>query len=105
MVIYSESGEIVESPDLENGWIEVKTSETIKEHHPAIPLEYHIEERDGKKIRVIDQQPKAAWDEYEQYGVYHPYVVNPNQQPSDTERIARLEEELKAAKILLGLEV
>lgn len=103
MITYSESGEIVETPDLENGWVEIKTSDVIKEHYPAIPFMYHIEERDGKLIRVVDQHPKAAWDEYEEYGVYHPY--DPNRAPSDTQRIAQLEEELKAAKILLGLEV
>ena len=32
------------------------------------------------------------------------YAAMPKRQPSDTERIAQLEEELKAAKILLGVE-
>lgn len=94
MIIYSESGEIIETPDLENGWVEIKTSKMVKEHHPAIPMESHIEERDGKRIRVIDQHPKEAWDEYEEYGIYHPYEFS--DQPSDKERIAALEDALTA---------
>lgn len=89
MIIYSESGEIIETPDLVNGWVEIKTSDTIKEHHPAIPMESHIEERDGKRIRVIDQHPRAAWKEYEEYGIYHPYEFS--DQPSEEERITALE--------------
>lgn len=91
MVIYAESGEIVEMPDLKNGCIEVKTGDVVKEHHPAIPLKSHIEERDGKRIRVIDQHPKEAWDEYEEYGIYHPYEFD--DKPTQEERIKALEEE------------
>lgn len=94
MIIYSESGEIVETPDLENGWVEIKTSDVIKEHHPAIPFMYHIEERDGKLIRMVDQHQKAAWDEYEEYGVYHPYEFD--DKPTQEERIKALEAQLAA---------
>lgn len=95
MIIYSESGEIIETPDLENGWVEIRTGDTIKEHHPAIPMESHIEERDGKRIRVIDQHPKEAWDEYEEYGIYHPYEYDETQ-PTQEERITALEDALTA---------
>ena len=94
MIIYNESGEIIESPDLAKGWLEIKTSATVKKHHPAIPMESHIEDRDGKKIRVIDQHPKAAWDEYEEYGVYHPFPDEP--QPTQEDRITELEAALTA---------
>lgn len=92
MIIYSESGEIIESPDLAKGWLEIKNSDTVKKHHPAISMVSHIEERDGKKIRVIDQHPKAAWDEYEEYGVYHPYEFD--DKPTQEERIKALEAQL-----------
>ena len=94
MIIYNESGEIIESPDLAKGWLEIKTSTVVKEHHPAIPMEFHIEERDGKRIRVIDQMPKDAWDEYEEYGVFHPFPDEP--QPTQEERITALEAQLAA---------
>lgn len=96
MIIYSESGEVIEMPDLGNGWVEVKTSDKVKEHHPEILLEFHIEEQDGKKIRMIDQQPKAAWDEYEEYGVYHPHEEMSGNQPTQEERIAALEQAMTA---------
>lgn len=96
MIIYDESGEIIENPDLETGWVEVKKSDVVKEHHPAIPIKYHIEERDGKRIRVIDQMPKEAWDEYEEYGIYHPNPKIPADKPTQEERIKALEDQLSA---------
>lgn len=94
MIIFSEAGERLENPDLGSGWIEIRTVDTVKTHHPAVQMEYHIEERDGKRIRVIDRDAKDAWDEYEEYGVYHPY--DPNRVPSDAERIDALEAQLAA---------
>lgn len=99
MLIYSETGDIIENPDLELGVIKIVKTDVVIAHHPAIPLKTHIEERDGKKIRVIDQQPKEAWDEYEIYGVYHPYTpeeLKTMNKPTDSERITALEAFLEA---------
>ena len=58
----------------------------------------------------IDNVKKHAWadDDYEEVKIYHPYTqeeLDAKKQPAQEVRIAQLEEELKAAKILLGLEV
>lgn len=53
---------------------------------------YRYKLEDGKAVERTKAEMDADW-------------VEPVQQPSDAERIAQLEEELKAAKILLGLEV
>ena len=53
---------------------------------------YRYKLKDGKAVERTQEEMDADYEE-------------PVPQPSDAERIAALEEELKAAKILLGLEV
>ena len=51
---------------------------------------------DGKTYRDMTPEEIAAWEQS--------IADIPTQEPTTEERIAALEEELKAAKILLGLE-
>ena len=50
---------------------------------------------DGKTYRDMTAEELAAWEQEK---------ANANQEPTPDERIAALEQELAAAKILLGLE-
>ena len=75
MTIYDEAGKVLEAPDLSAGWIEQKRR--LAASHPATEAVTHLEVMpgtDGLRRRVVDTPAKAAWDEYEDYGVYHPYT-------------------------------
>ena len=121
MEIYNQDMERIENPDLSLGYLKNGTRIV---HHPAVEgvkEEWHYEvvaeyENGGKDIeRVIDVpgvEPQEAWYEEIQIQIYIPYtqeeldrMEEEANEPTAEERIAQLEEELKAAKILLGLEV
>lgn len=103
MNIYHETtGELIESPDLEKG--------------RTYPGQRYIgTERIVLEGTVALYPPNGLQHEvpvYEDCLYYHPYTEDelaamhpPSQEPSDMEkRLATLEDELKAAKILLGVE-
>lgn len=121
MEIYNEAMERIENPDLSLGYLKPGTR---TEHHEAIEgveEKWHYETiaeypNGGKDIaKVIDVpgvEAKDVWDEEIQIQIYIPYtqeeldrMEEERNKPTAEERIAQLEEELKAAKILLGLEV
>lgn len=75
MTIYDESGKVLEAPDLSMGWVEQKRR--LVASHPATEAVTHLEVMpgtDGLRRIVVDTPARAAWDEYETYGVYHPYT-------------------------------
>lgn len=75
MTIYDESGKVLEAPDLSMGWVEQKRR--LVASHPATVAVTHLEVMpgtDGLRRIVVDTPARAAWDEYEDYGVYHPYT-------------------------------
>ena len=75
MTIYDESGKVLETPDLSIGWVEQKRR--LVASHPAAEAVTHLEVMPGttglRRI-VVDAPARAAWDEYEDYGVYHLYT-------------------------------
>ena len=75
MTIYDESGKVLETPDLSIGWVEQKRR--LVASHPAAEAVTHLEAMPGtaglRRI-VVDTPARAAWDEYEDYGVYHLYT-------------------------------
>ena len=119
MEIYNEQMELIHNPDLSKGRLEQRTR-TI--HHPAVQAveevwhyevlkEYPNGGRDVTKVVDVAGVPfSPAWDEEVPYMLYLEYTpeeleeIEANRQPTDAERIAALEEELKAAKILLGVD-
>lgn len=121
MEIYSESMQLLQSPDLEAGWLEESTRTVHHEAVEGVQEEWHYERvktnaNGGGIVRkVIDVHGVAArdaWDEEIPILIYHPYtqeeldaIEAEKNKPTQAERIAALEEELRAAKILLGLEV
>lgn len=85
-----------------SGWKEIDSGYGDKYHHAYgnyfdKPI---MDERGICRYKLEDGQPKERTQE-EMDADYVPPVP----QQSDSERIAQLEKELKAAKILLGLEV
>ena len=75
MTIYDEAGKVLEAPDLSMGWVEQK--HRLVASHPATEAVTHLEVMagtDGLRRLVVDTPARAAWDEYEDYGVYHPYT-------------------------------
>ena len=121
MEIYNENMELIENPDLSLGYLK---SSTRTEHHPAVEgvqEKWHSEvvkeyPNGGKEVEKVIDVPgvaaQEAWDEEIPIQIYIPYtqeeldrMEEEQNKPTQEERIAQLEEELKAAKILLGLEV
>lgn len=75
MTIYDESGRVMEAPDLSAGWVEQKRR--LVASHQATEAVTHLEVMpgtDGLRRLVVDTPARDAWDEYETYGVYHPYT-------------------------------
>lgn len=75
MTIYDESGKVLEAPDLSMGWVEQKRR--LVASHPATEAVTHLEVMsgtDGLRRLVVDTPARAAWNEYEDYGVYHLYT-------------------------------
>ncbi len=84
------------------GWVEIDRGYGYKYRLAGgnyFPLPIR-DERDIYRYKLVDGQPVERTQE-EMDADYVP----PEIKPSDKERIEALEEELKAAKILLGLEV
>ena len=75
MTIYDESGKVLEAPDLSMGWVEQKRR--LVASHPATEEVTHLEVMsgtDGLRRLVVDTPARAAWNEYEDYGVYYLYT-------------------------------
>lgn len=119
--VYDQQGNLLDAYDLSLGRLE---SSTRTKHHPAIEgVEevWHWEviaqyPNGGKDVeKVIDVpgvQAQKAWDEQIPICIYIPYtqaeldaMEAEKNRPTEAQRITALEEELLAAKILLGLEV
>ena len=119
MDIYNEQMEPIENPDLSKGRLERRT---LTVHHPAVQAveevsHYEVlrEYPNGGKdvVKVVDVPGAAfvpAWDEEVPFMLYRPYTqeeleqIEADRKQTDATRIAALEEELQAAKILLGVE-
>ena len=117
MEIYNEKMELIENPDLTKGRLEQAFREV---NHPAVEgveEEWHYETvkeypNGGKDVvDVPGVEAVEAWTEQVPYAKYILYTPEELEQmeadknkPTDTERIAALEEQLAAAKILLGVE-
>lgn len=120
MEIYNENMELIENPDLTKGRLEHAFREVT---HPAVEgveEQWHYEtvkeySNGGKDVvRVVDVpgvKAVEAWTEqveYMKYILYTPeeleLIEAEKNKPTDAERIALLEEQLAAAKILLGVE-
>lgn len=119
MEIFNEQMQPILHPDLSKGRLEKRTR-TV--HHPEVQAveevwhyevlkEYPNGGRDVTKVVDVAGVPfSPAWDEEVPYMLYLEYTqeeldrIEAESRPTDTERIAALEEELKAAKILLGVD-
>ena len=119
MEIYNSNMELIQNPDMSKGRLERKTR-TV--HHPAVEAaeeQYHYEvvkeyPNGGKDVQKVIDVPgiagSEAWDEEIPYMHYHEYTqeeldeLEAEKKQSDSARIAALEEQLLAAKILLGVE-
>ena len=88
--------------DSADGWVEIDRGHGVKYHHAQFNYfgKQIADARNVYRYKLVDGKPVERTQE-EMDADYVP----PVQKPSDAERIAQLEEELKAAKILLGLEV
>lgn len=99
---HEQTGELIENPDLEAGY--------------TYPGQRYIgTERIVLEGTVTERRPEGLWqlvDVYEDCQYYHEYTEDelaamqpPEELSGDTEaRLAALEDELAAAKILLGVE-
>ena len=86
-----------------DGWLEIDSGYGDKHHHAQgnyfdKPI---MDERGIYRYKLEDGKPEERMQEE----MDADYVSRPAPPPSDKERIAQLEEELMAAKIMLGLEV
>ena len=106
MEIYNENMELIESPDLERGYLESKIR---IEHHEAVEgveEQWHYEviaeyPNGGKDVEQVIDVPGVmavpAWDEEIKYYVYHEYTEEElaereaNRKPTTEERIDALE--------------
>lgn len=120
MEIYNQNMEKIENPDLELGYL--KNDVRIVHHeavqgveevsHYEVVAEYPNGGKDIEKvIDVPGVQARDAWSEEIPILVYIPYtqeeldaIEAEKNKPTAEQRIAALEEELAAARILLGLE-
>lgn len=95
MKIYDETGKVLEAPDLSAGWVEQKRR--LVASHPATEAVTHLEVMpgtDGLRRLVVETPARAAWDEYEDYGVYHLYTdeeLEAMNAPSAEERLEAAE--------------
>ena len=76
MKIYDLNGNLLAAdPDLALGWVEHQ--QRLVAHHEAVEEQSHLEimpGTDGLRHKVVDAPARAAWDEWETVGVYHPYT-------------------------------
>lgn len=119
--VYDQQGNLLTEYDLNLGRLEASFR---MEHHPAIEGNAEVGHWEtlaeypngGKDVAWVVDVPgveaQEAWEEEIPIHVYIPYtqaeldaIEAEKNKPTDEERIAALEEELLAAKILLGLEV
>lgn len=110
MEIFDENGVLIESPDLNKGWLE--NQQRVIAHHPAtekIPEESHSELLQGTDdlwSLVVDQPyvpAKPAWDETETYQIYHPYTpeqLAERSRPTQEQRLTAVENAL--LELMLG---
>lgn len=117
MEIYNSSMELVQNPDLTKGRLVVRTKTIVHPAVEAVEEEWHYEvvaeyPNGGKDVqRVVDVQGVEAspeWAEEVEYWLYQEFTPEEQeavQQPDDVAaRIAALEDQLLAAKILLGVD-
>lgn len=120
MEIYNSNMELIQNPDLTKGRLEQAIREVYHSAVEAVEAVWHYETvkeypNGGKDVeRVIDVpgvEAVPAWTEEVPYMLYVEYTPEELEQmeanknkPTDAERIAALEEQLLAAKILLGVE-
>lgn len=107
MTIYDEAGKVLEAPDLSMGWVEQKRR--LVASHPATEEVTHLEVMsgtDGLRRLVVETPARAAWDEYEDYGVYHLYTdeeLEAMNAPSAEERLEAAEAAiLELASMIAG---
>jgi hypothetical protein len=121
MEIYNQNMELVENRNLSLGYLKPSTRTEHHESVQGVEEKWHYEvvaeyPNGGKEVQKVIDVPgveaKEAWDEEIPIQIYLPYtqeeldaIEAEKNKPTPEERIAQLEEELKAAKILLGLEV
>lgn len=122
MKILDENNVELPSPDLSKG--RLVEERLFISHHPAVEAtaeQWHYEmiaeyPNGGKDVAKVVDVPgvaaKDAWDEYETIQRYIPYTEEElaaqaeatNKEKNLLARVAELEEQLAAAKILLGVE-
>lgn len=118
MEIYNEQMELIENPDLNQGWLEEKLRSVIHEAVEAVEEVWHYEteteyENGGRDlVKVIDVpgvEAKPAWEEETAYQVYHPYtqeelaaIEAQKNQPTQDERLLRMEEAINGMTATLG---
>lgn len=122
MRILDMNGIELDSPDLSRGYL--TEEEILIAHHDAVEAvqeQWHYEitavyHNGGKDVAKVVDVPgvaaKDAWDEYETIQRYIPYTEEElaaqaeatNKEKNLLARVAELEEQLAAAKILLGVE-
>lgn len=80
-IYHEETMELLENPDLDLG--RTYPGSRFVAHHDAVEEQSHLEVMPGTEAmnggkglrgKVIDVPAKAAWDEYEDCLLYHPYT-------------------------------
>lgn len=120
MEIYNQNMELIENPDMELGYL--KNDVRIVHHNAVQGVEqvshYEVVKEYPTGGRILEEvidvpgvQARDAWDEEIPIHIYVPYtqeeldaIEAEKNKPTTEQRIAALEEELAAARILLGLE-
>lgn len=111
MEIYNERMELIESPDLELGWLEDSTRVIHHDAVEGVEAVWHYEviakyPNGGKDVaRVVDTpgiEAREAWDEEISIQIYHPYTqeelnerAEEAQKPTIEERLADMEAALE----------
>ena len=111
MEIYSESMQLLQSPDLDAGWLEESTRTVHHEAVEGVQEKWHYERiktsaKGGGIVRRVIDVPgvtaREAWDEEIQIMIYHPYtqaeldaMEAERSKPTTEQRLAELEEALE----------
>lgn len=119
MEIYNENMELIENPDLSLGYLKDSIRTVYHEAVESVQEKWHYEvvkeyPNGGKDIQkvidVVGIQAQDAWDEEIPIQIYILYtpeeleaIEEERNKPTQEERIASLEEQLFATKILLGV--
>lgn len=112
MEIYSESMQLLQSPDLDAGWLEESTRTVHHEAVEGVQEKWHYERiktsaRGGGIVRRVIDVPgvtaQEAWTEEIVIQIYHPYtreeldaIEAEKNRPTQETRLAALEEKLAA---------